>query len=413
MVDHEVRDRVSEMLLAIERRGIDAVRQYSRDLDGWDPPDFQVTPGQVAAADDVVPEAFKVAFRRSSATVAAFARHQRSLLVDTEYSPFPGLVVGHRQIPVSTIGSYMPGGRFPIVSSPLMSVIVPKVAGVERVIVCTPPLPDGSGPTPSMIWVANDAGADAIFALGGVPALAAMTFGLEGMGPVDMLCGAGNAYVAEAKRQLFGRVGIDLLAGPSEVAVLCDDAADPFLVAADLLGQAEHGPNSPATVIARSETFARSVMAEIDRLLPTLTNSAVAELAWRDYGQVLVAGTREEAADMADWVACEHLEIHTVEDDWYLGRLRNYGSLFLGPDATVTYSDKGCTGTNHTLPTQAAARYTGGLSVAKFLKTLTWQKVTDPVAAKHIAEDAAAFGPVDGLQAHAYTAEVRLDRMKR
>lgn len=413
MVDHEVRDRVSEMLLAIEKRGIDAVRQFSCDLDGWDPPDFQVTSGQIAAADDAVPETFKVAFRRSSATVAGFARHQRSLLVDTEYSPFPGLVVGHRQIPVSTVGSYMPGGRFPIVSSPLMSVIVPKVAGVDRVIVCTPPLPNGSGPTPSMIWVANDAGADAIFALGGVPALAAMTFGLEGMGPVDMLCGAGNAYVAEAKRQLFGRVGIDLLAGPSEVAVLCDDTADPFLVAADLLGQAEHGPNSPATVIARSEPFARSVMAEIDRLLPTLANSAVAAAAWRDYGQVLVAATREEAADMADWVACEHLEIHTIEDDWYLGRLRNYGSLFLGSDATVTYSDKGCTGTNHTLPTQAAARYTGGLSVAKFLKTLTWQKVTDPVAAKHIAEDAAAFGPVDGLQAHAYTAEVRLDRMMR
>lgn len=292
-----------------------------------------------------------------------------------------------------------------------MSVIVPKVAGVDRVIVCTPPLPDGSGPTPSMVWVANDAGADAIFTLGGVPALAAMAFGLEGMGPVDMLCGAGNAFVAEAKRQLFGRVGIDLLAGPSEVAVLCDDSADAFLVAADLLGQAEHGPNSPATVIARSETFARAVMDEIDRLLPTLANAVVAAAAWRDYGQVLVAGSREEAADMADWVACEHLEIHTVEDDWFLGRLRNYGSLFLGADATVTYSDKGCTGTNHTLPTQAAARYTGGLSVAKFLKTLTWQKVSDPALTRHIAEDAAAFGPVDGLQAHAYTAEIRLDRL--
>ncbi len=412
MVDHEVRDRVSEMLLAIEKRGMDAVRQYSRDLDGWDPADFQVTAEQITAADAAVSDEFKLAFRRSSATVAAFARHQKSLLVDTEFSPFPGLVVGHRQIPVSTIGSYMPGGRFPIVSSPLMSVIVPKVAGVDRVVVCTPPLPGGAGPTPSMVWVANDAGADAIFTLGGVPALAAMAFGLEGMGPVDMLCGAGNAYVAEAKRQLFGRVGIDLLAGPSEVAVLCDDTADAFLVAADLLGQAEHGPNSPATVIARSEEFARKVMAEIERLLPTLANSAVAAAAWRDYGQVLVARSREESAEMADWVACEHLEIHTDDDDWFLGRLRNYGSLFLGSDATVTYSDKGCTGTNHTLPTQAAARYTGGLSVAKFLKTLTWQKVTDPVAVKHVAEDAAAFGPVDGLQAHAYTAEIRLDRMR-
>lgn len=411
-VDHGVRDRVSAMLLDIERRGIDAVREFSRDLDGWDPPDFRVSDAQVAASGREVPDAFKTAFRRSSATVAAFARHQRSLLVDTEFSPFPGLVVGHRQIPVETVGSYMPGGRFPIVSSPLMSVIVPRVAGVDRVVVCTPPLPGGAGPTPSMVWVANDAGADAIFTLGGVPALAAMTFGLEGMGPVDMLCGAGNAFVAEAKRQLFGRVGIDLLAGPSEVAVLCDDTADPVLVAADLLGQAEHGPNSPATVIARSESFARRVMAEVERLLPSLDNAAVAAAAWRDYGQVLVARSREEAAEMADWVACEHLEIHTTDDDWFLSRLRNYGSLFLGSDATVTYSDKGCTGTNHTLPTQAAARYTGGLSVAKFLKTLTWQRVTDPVAAKHIAEDAAAFGPVDGLQAHALTAEIRLDRMR-
>jgi sulfopropanediol 3-dehydrogenase len=411
MVDHEVRDRVSAMLLAIEKRGVDAIREYSKELDGWDPPSFQVTGAQIAASDAEVPDSFKVAFRRSSETVASFARHQRSLLVDTEFSPFPGLTVGHRQIPIQSVGSYMPGGRFPIVSSPLMSVIVPRVAGVERIIACTPPLPDGSGPTPSMVWVANEAGADAIFTIGGVPALAAMTFGLEGMGPVDMLCGAGNAYVAEAKRQLFGRVGIDLLAGPSEVAVLCDDSADPFLVAADLLGQAEHGPNSPATVIARSTSFAHLVVKEIDRLLPTLANHEVAAAAWRDYGQVLVAGSREEAAEMADWVACEHLEIHTTEDDWYLGRLRNYGSLFLGADATVTYSDKGCTGTNHTLPTQAAARYTGGLSVAKFLKTLTWQKVTDPIATRHIAEDAAAFGPVDQLQAHAYTAEIRLDRL--
>ncbi len=410
-VDHGVRDRVSEMLLDIERRGIDAVRQYSRELDGWDPANFQVTQSEIAASSHAVPDTFKNAFRRSASTVASFAQHQRSLLVDTEFSPFPGLVIGHRQIPVETVGSYMPGGRFPIVSSPLMSVIVPKVAGVDRVVVCTPPLPGGAGPTPSMVWVANEAGADAIFTLGGVPALAAMAFGLEGIGPVDMLCGAGNAYVAEAKRQLFGRVGIDLLAGPSEVAVLCDDSADPVLVAADLLGQAEHGPNSPATVIARSVPFAEAVVAEIERQLPRLANATIASAAWRDFGQVFVASSRDEAADMADWVACEHLEIHTTEDDWFLARLRNYGSLFLGADATVTYSDKGCTGTNHTLPTQAAARYTGGLSVAKFLKTLTWQKVTDPVATRHIAEDASAFGPVDGLQGHAYTAELRLQAM--
>jgi sulfopropanediol 3-dehydrogenase len=298
-----------------------------------------------------------------------------------------------------------------LVSSPLMSVIVPKVAGVERVVTCTPPLPGGGGPSPAMIWVAATSGADAMFCLGGVPALAAMAFGLEGMGPVDLLCGAGNNYVAEAKRQLFGRVGIDLLAGPSEVAVVCDDGADPVLVAADLLGQAEHGPNSPAYLVTLSESFARRVIAEIQRQLPTLVNGAVASAAWRDFGMVLVARDHAEAADMADWIACEHLEIHTDNDEWYLGRLRNYGSLFLGADATVTYSDKGCTGTNHTLPTQAAARYTGGLSVAKYLKTLTWQRVTDPVAARQVALDADQFGAVDGLQAHARTAQIRLERM--
>jgi sulfopropanediol 3-dehydrogenase len=297
------------------------------------------------------------------------------------------------------------------VSSPLMSVIVPKVAGVDRVVTCTPPLPDGSGPSPAMVWVADTAGADAMYCLGGVPALAAMTFGLEGMGPVDLLCGAGNAYVAEAKRQLFGRVGIDLLAGPSEIAVIADDTADPVLVAADRLGQAEHGPNSPAYLIAIGEVIARRVMDEIEHLLPQLTNATVAGAAWRDYGAVVVAADTAAAVDIADWFACEHLEVQTADDAYFLANLRDYGSLFLGADATVTYSDKGCTGTNHTLPTQRSARYTGGLSVAKFLKTVTWQRVDDPVAAADVARDAAAFGLVDGLQAHAYTAELRLSRL--
>ncbi len=409
--DPAVQGIVTEMLLTIERDGMDAVRRYSRDLDRWNPPSFEINAADIARSASTLPEAFREAFQRSVDTVRSFAEHQRSLLVDTEFSPMLGLVIGHRQIAVEQVGTYLPGGRYPIVSSPLMSVVVPKVAGVDRVVTCSPPMPDGSGPSPAMTWVTSTAGADAMFCLGGVPALAAMTFGLEGMGPVDMLCGAGNSFVAEAKRQLFGRVGIDLLAGPSEVAVLCDDSADAELVAADLLGQAEHGPNSPAYLIAFSETFANSVIAEIERQLPALANREVAATAWRDFGMVFVARDRDESAAMADWIACEHLEIHTANDEWYLQRLRNYGSLFLGSDATVTYSDKGCTGTNHTLPTQAAARYTGGLSVAKFLKTLTWQRVTDPVAARQIALDAAAFGEVDGLQAHAATAQIRLDRM--
>lgn len=409
--DAEVRTRVSEMLLDIETHGIDAVRRYSAELDHWNPDSFEITQAHIDASESALSDEFKTAFVRSSATVAAFAQHQRSLLVDTSFEPFPGLTIGHRQIAVDQVGSYMPGGRYPLVSSPLMSVIVPKVAGVRRVVTCTPPLPDGSGPTPAMVWVGASAGADAMFCLGGVPALAAMAFGLEGMGPVDMLCGAGNAYVAEAKRQLFGRVGIDLLAGPSEVAVICDETADPVLVAADLLGQAEHGLNSPAYLIAIGAAIATATVAEIERQLPALDNAAVAGAAWRDYGWVYVADSREDAATISDSVACEHLEIHTADDGWFLDRLRNYGSLFLGADATVTYSDKGCTGTNHTLPTQGSAKYTGGLSVAKFLKTLTWQRVTDPVAARHVAVDAAAFGPVDGLQAHAYTAEIRLARL--
>jgi sulfopropanediol 3-dehydrogenase len=387
---------------------MDAVRRYSKALDGWDPPSFEITPAQVAASTDALPAAFRDAWDRSAATVRSFAEHQRSLLVDTSFEPRPGVVIGHRQVPVAQVGTYLPGGRYPLVSSPLMSVIVPKAAGVDRVVTCTPPLPGGDGPTPAMVWVAARAGADAMFCLGGVPALAAMAFGLEGMGPVDMLCGAGNAYVAEAKRQLFGRVGIDLLAGPSEVAVLCDDTADPVIVAADLLGQAEHGPNSPAYLVTTSEAMAQRVTAEIERQCPLLDNAQVAAAAWRDFGMVVVARSRDEAVEITDWIACEHLEVHTADDDWYAARLRNYGSLFLGPDTTVTYSDKGCTGTNHTLPTQGSARYTGGLSVAKFLKTLTWQRITDPEAARQVAADAAVFGPVDGLQAHALTAELRL-----
>ncbi len=402
---------VSEMLSAIDREGMTAVRRYSAALDQWDPPSFEITATQIKDSEAALSDEFRAAWIRSAATVRAFADHQRSLLVDTTFEPFPGVEIGHRQVPVEQVGSYMPGGRYPLVSSPLMSVIVPKAAGVSRVVTCTPPLPGGTGPTPAMVWVAAQAGADAMYCLGGVPALAAMAFGLDGMGPVDMLCGAGNAYVAEAKRQLFGRVGIDLLAGPSEVAVICDETADPALVAADLLGQAEHGPNSPAYLVTTDERTAHLVIAEIERQCPLLRNADVAHAAWRDFGMVVVASSREEAVEISDWIACEHLEVQTGDDDWYACRLRNYGSLFLGADATVTYSDKGCTGTNHTLPTQGSARYTGGLSVAKFLKTLTWQRVTDPVAARHVAEDAAAFGPVDGLQAHALTAAMRLERL--
>jgi sulfopropanediol 3-dehydrogenase len=409
-VEPAVVTRVSEMLLAIERGGIDAIRRYSRELDGYDPPSFEVSAQAIAAAHETVAEDFRTSFARAMQSVEAFARLQRATLVDAEWEPEPGVVVGQRQVPIERIGSYLPGGRYPLVSSPLMTVLVPRVAGVERIVTCTPPAPGGDGVDPAMIYAADACGADAIFALGGVPALAAMAFGIEGMGPVDMVCGAGNVYVAEAKRQLYGRVGIDLLAGPSEVAVICDETCDVELVAADLLGQAEHGPNSPAFLITTDEATGRAVIAEIERQLPLLRTQEVATAAWRDYGVAVLCATREEAVQVSDVIACEHLEVQTADDDWYLARLRNYGSLFLGQRATVAFSDKGLTGTNHTLPTRRTARYTGGLSVAKFLKTLTYQRVTSDDALAWIAPAVIWFDRMDQLHGHERTAELRLQR---
>jgi sulfopropanediol 3-dehydrogenase len=409
-VEPAVAERVSAMLLEIERGGIDAIRRYSRELDGWDPPSFAIGDDEIRRAPDVVEPAFKAAFEQAMDGVRTFAELQRTTLVDIEWEPQPGVVVGQRQVPIERVGSYLPGGRYPLVSSPLMSVLVPKVAGVERVVTCTPPSPGGAGVDPSMIYAASACGADAIFAVGGVPALAGMAFGIEGMGPVDMICGAGNQFVAEAKRQLYGRVGIDLLAGPSEVAVICDETADPELVAADLLAQAEHGPNSPAFLITTDAGTGAAVLAEIERQLPLLRTHETAAAAWRDYGVAVLCATREEAVAVSDEIACEHLEVHTDDDAWYHAHLRNYGSLFLGPRATVAYSDKGMTGTNHTLPTRRSARYTGGLSVAKFLKTLTFQRLTSDDATLSIAPAVVHFDRMDRLHGHELTAAKRLER---
>jgi sulfopropanediol 3-dehydrogenase len=406
----DVARTVSEILSSIELGGMEAVRKWSEHLDGWNPPSFEVSAAELAAAEHGVDEAFKEAYQRSIAAVRGFAEFQRSLLIDGETQLQPGVIVGQRHVPVQRVGSYLPGGRYPLVSSPLMSVVVPRVAGVDRIVTCTPPS-GGVGIHPAMLYAVAACGPDAVFSLGGVPALAAMTFGIGDIGPVDILCGAGNAYVAEAKRQLFGRVGIDLLAGPSEVAVICDDTASPDLVAADLLGQAEHGPNSPAYLISTDEAMAHAVIAEIEQQLPTLSTGAVAAAAWRDYGVVIVADDREDAARASDDIACEHLEVHAADLDWWHGRLRNYGSLFLGEWSTVTYSDKGGTGTNHTLPTQRGARYTAGLSVAKFLKAHTYQRVVDPHATRQIAADAVAFSLMDALEGHGRTAQMRLDRL--
>ncbi|HWE12521.1 MAG TPA: histidinol dehydrogenase [Solirubrobacteraceae bacterium] len=415
--DPAVAARVSEMLLAIERGGADAVRAYSRELDGWDPPSFEVTPAQIAQATDAVPDALKRSIEFAQAQIRNFAELQRATLTDFEAETLPGVFLGQRQVPVGSVGAYCPSGRVPMLACAFMTVLVPKVAGVENVLACSPPRAGALHP-PTLHSIATS-GADRVFSLGGVQALAAMAFGLlDGAGPahpVDMIVGPGNAFVAEAKRQLFGRVGIDLLAGPSEVAVIADGTADPELVAADLLAQAEHGPTSPAVLITTSEPLGRAVIDEIARQLDDLDLRApgagdTPRAAWADHGAVMVAADREHAATLADELATEHLEVHTSDDAWYLERLRNYGSLFLGTRATVAFSDKAI-GTNHTLPTGRAARYTGGLSVAKFLKTLTYQRIDTDDGVRAIAPHVAAISRADLMPAHEATATLRLERV--
>ena len=408
----EVKERVSEMLIRIERGGMDAVREYSRELDGWDPPDFRVSDEEIEGATEATEPELREAIAFGRDNTARFARMQRETLVDFEEEIAPGIVAGQKQVPVGSVGAYQPAGRVPLLASPFMTVAVPKVAGVENVIACVPPRREG-GVHPAMLHSISVSGADAIYAVGGVQALAAMAFGLfeDLEHPVDMIVGAGNAYVAEAKRQLFGTVGIDLLAGPSEVAVIADDSADPELVAADLLGQAEHGPTSPASLVTLSEELGRAVMEEIEHQLETLQTADVAGAAWRDHGTVVVAGSREEAVLLMDDISPEHLEVHTTEDDWYLENLRNYGSLFLGDRSTVAYSDKGMTGTNHVLPTAGAARYTGGLSVAKFTKTLTYQRVTGDEGTERLAPPVMRFASTEGLWAHEATARKRFEKL--
>ena len=409
----QVIERVSDMLLRIEREGMDAVRAFSSELDGWDPPDFRVSSEEIERACDSVSPELRETIEFGRDQTRAFAEMQRETLSDFEREVAPGVTLGQKQVPVGTVGAYQPAGRVPLLASPFMTVAVPKVAGVEKIVACVPPRRK-RGVHPAMLHSISVSGADAIYAVGGVQALASMAFGLlEGLDePVDMIVGAGNAYVAEAKRQLFGHVGIDLLAGPSEVAVIADETADPELVAADLLGQAEHGPTSPASLVTTSEFFGDAVIEEIERQLKELRTAEVAGNAWRDHGTVVVAGSREEAVRLSDGLAPEHLEVHTTEDDWYLENLRNYGSLFMGQKSTVAYSDKGMTGTNHVLPTAGAARYTGGLSVAKFLKTLTYQRIASDEGTKRLAPPVMRFSQTEGLWAHEATARKRLERLQ-
>ncbi|MHB1537697.1 MAG: histidinol dehydrogenase [Solirubrobacteraceae bacterium] len=409
-VPEEVRRRVERMLAEIEAGGQDAVRRFSSELDGWSPSSFVVTDEEFERAAASLDPALERHIELAQSQVGAFARAQRETLCDLTTEPLPGVVLGHRHIPVQSVGAYVPGGRYPMLASSLMTVLVAKVAGVERVAACAPPQRE-RGIHPAMLYAIRTSGADTIVCLGGVQALAALAFGLiEQLPAVDMLVGAGNIYVAEAKRQLFGRVGIDLLAGPTEVLVIADASADPELVAADLLGQAEHGPTSPAGVIAIGEDVGAAVQEHVRRLLATWPTAEIAGRAWQDHGWIAVVADDEEAIALADAAANEHLEVHVDEEKLpvYRERLRNYGSLFLGAEATVAYGDKGV-GTNHVLPTLRGARYTGGLWVGKFLKTCTWQQLT-PEGTRALAPSIAAICEAEDMLGHALTATMRLQR---
>jgi sulfopropanediol 3-dehydrogenase len=411
VTDGQVVETVSTMLSDISRRGMDAVLDHARRLDGWEGGEVELDATTVRTSGDRLPADLRAAIELGSHRTRQFAREHRARLVDFETSPLPGLTTGVRYVPVDRVGAYLPAGRFPLTASAFMTVGVAKAAGVPTVIACTPPQP-GGGANDAVVYAAHLSGVDRVFVVGGVQALAAMAFGLLDEIAVDMLVGAGNAYVAEAKRQLYGTVAIDLLAGPSEVAVLADESADPEVVAADLLGQAEHGPTSPAALVTTSEALGHAVLAAVDRQLASLATADIAGPAWRNHGLVVVADDRETAAALLDDLAPEHLEVITVDDAWYHDRLRNYGSIFLGPWSTVAYSDKGMAGTNHVLPTAGGAKHSAGLSVARFLKPLTWQRV-EKAATPDLAEAVEVISDSEGLVGHSATARIRLDRLAR
>ncbi|MBB4660921.1 histidinol dehydrogenase [Conexibacter arvalis] len=395
---------VAGIVRDVRQRGDAAVRELSARFDRWAPESFRLTEEQIVACLAQVDEQALADLRWCQEQVRAFALAQRATLGDLEVETQPGVRLGHRHVPIERVGAYVPGGRYPMLASAAMSIVTAKAAGVDHVIACTPPL-DGAPPAITVAAM-HVAGADEILVLGGVQAIAAMAVGTETVAKVDFLAGPGNSYVAEAKRQLFGEVGIDLFAGPTEILVIADDGADPEIVAADLLGQAEHGPTSPAVLISTSERVARATLAEIDRQLETLPTADVAGPAWRDFGAVHVVGGDEEAAALADDYAYEHVEILTADPRWYLERLRNYGALFLGEGTTVAYGDKAI-GTNHVLPTAGAARYTGGLWVGKYLKTVTYQEC-DPEASVRIGEICARQCRQERFEGHARSCDVRV-----
>ena len=397
---------VVDMLQDIEEGGEAKAREYARKLDGWDK-EIVLTRDEIDAAIEKVPEQTKRDIQFSHARVKAFAEAQLASMTEFETELSPGLFAGQRLIPVNTAGCYVPGGRYAHIASAIMSITTARVAGVRHVVACSPTHPD-RGVHPAIIYAADLAGADTILSLGGVQGIAAMAFGLFTGHPADILVGPGNRFVAEAKRILYGRVGIDLFAGPTEILVICDETADPEIVACDLVGQAEHGLDSPAWLVSLSRPIAEKVIELMPKYIERLAepNRSTAESSWRDYGEVVVVDTREEACTVSDEYAPEHLEVQCEDLDWWLANLRNYGSLFLGEQTTVAYGDK-CSGTNHILPTKGAARYTGGLSVSKFIKVLTWQRMTEE-SNRDVGSVTARISRSEGMEGHARSGDDRL-----
>lgn len=407
--NNTVRETVEGILADITERGDDAVRDLSEKFDKWSPESFRLSDDEIQACIDRLDEQTLSDIKFAQEQVKNFARIQRESLQDVEVETRPGVILGHKNIPMNSVGCYIPGGKYPLVASAHMSVATAKVAGVKRVIACAPPF--NGKPNDAIVATMALAGADEIYCFGGVQAVGAMALGTQTIAPVDFIVGPGNAFVAEAKRQLFGRVGIDLLAGPTETLVIADDiGCDPELAAADLLGQAEHGVNSPAVLLTNSETFAKETMAEIERQLTILPTAEIAGKAWEDYGQVIVADSYEEMVEVADFLASEHVQVMTEDPDYFLNNMTNYGALFLGRETNVSYGDK-VVGTNHTLPTNKAARYTGGLWVGKFIKTCTYQKLTEE-ASLEIGEYCSRLCALEGFAGHKEQADIRVRRYK-
>ena len=404
--DRKVRHTVEAILDDIAARGDTAVRELSAKFDKWEPDSFRLTEKQIHGLIATLPEQVITDITFAQTQIRRFAEAQKAALIDIEIETLPGVRLGHKNIPVASVGCYVPGGRYPMVASAHMSVLTAKVAGVKRVAACTPPL--NGVPPAATVAAMHLAGADEIYLLGGIQAVAMMALGTGSVPPVDMLVGPGNAFVAEAKRQLFGRVGIDLLAGPTETLIIADDTADAEICATDLLGQAEHGPTSPAVLLTTSKRIADGIEAEIQRQLAVLETAAIAGAAWRDFGQVILCDTDDELVSEADRIASEHVQVMTREPRWFLDRMTNYGALFLGKETNVAYGDK-VIGTNHTLPTKRAARYTGGLWVGKFLKTVTYQQVS-PEATAMIGEYCSRLCAIENFAGHKEQADLRVRR---